>query len=89
MSAEGEGAAITAAKAKARRAQQDYSRFDGFLLEEDWSGLERCGSNRDRCALLSDILHTRLQLRLPTEQTFATAVSVVQCTDQLGILVLL
>ena len=39
-------------------------------------------SNRERCTYLCDVLYRRLQLRLPTEQTYAAMVSVVSCVDQ-------
>eukprot|EP00913_Durusdinium_trenchii_P014521 g13622.t1 len=67
---------------RARRAQQDFTRLDGFLTASDWSRLRESQSNRDRLAFLCNVLHQRLELRLPTEQTYAAIVSVVACVEQ-------
>ena len=70
------------AEQQGRRQQQDYVRLDEFLSLEDWQRLGATNSNRERCTYLCDVLYRRLQLRLPTEQTYAAMVSVVSCVDQ-------
>lgn len=66
---------------RARRAQQDFTRLDGFLTASDWSRLRESQSNRDRLAFLCNVLHQRLELRLPTEQTYAEPVCSPSCSN--------
>ena len=53
-----------------------------FLTAADWTQLSRCATQRDMCAALSQLLYERLDLRLPSEQTYASMVSFVSCVDQ-------
>lgn len=64
-----------------RRKNQDYSTCLAFLPEGVWSRILKAPSDRLRADELAYFLYTVLQLRLPTEYTYAVLTGVLASFD--------
>lgn len=67
------------AVAKFRRPNQDYSSCNVFLPLQVWRNLFQAKSERAKAEELAEFLYQQLELRLPTEPTYATMTALVSC----------
>ena len=67
------------AVAKFRRPNQDYSSCNVFLPLQVWRNLFQAKSERAKAEALAEFLYQQLELRLPTEPTYATMTALVSC----------
>ena len=66
---------------KARRRNQDYTSCLGLFPTSVWSRLMKMSSDRQRAEEICVFCHSVLQLRLPTERTYATWTSLLASFD--------
>ena len=67
------------ASARFRRANQDYSSCNVFLPLHVWRNLSQAKSDRAKAEELAEFLFQQLELRLPTEPTYATMTALITC----------